>query len=204
MKYVDLSHKINCGIPVYPGDMEVSLKQVKSIGKDNYTAYSFSSGMHAGTHIDGPLHMLENNPVMTEYPLECFAGKGCLIDTRGEGIIDYKAEYEKISPGDIVLIFTGVDEWYGSESYYSNHPAITEKLAGFLVSRNIKMLGVDMPSPDHPPFPIHQLLLKNGIFIVENLTNLKQLRCIEHFEVFAMPLKIRAEASLTRACARYL
>lgn len=64
------------------------------------------------------------------------------------------------------------------------------------------MLGIDMPSPDFPPFPVHKLLLSNGIFILENLTGLQQLLNIDTFEVFAVPLKIYAEASLTRAYAR--
>jgi kynurenine formamidase len=64
------------------------------------------------------------------------------------------------------------------------------------------MLGVDMPSPDYPPFPVHKLLLNKGIFVLENLTGLEQLLGIKHFEVFEVPLKIHAEASLTRAFAR--
>lgn len=202
MKYIDLSHEIDNGIPVYPGDIEVSLLKEKSIRNDQYTAYSLSTGLHAGTHIDCPMHLLESERTMAEYPLERFIGKGCLVDARRENEIDYKAEYDvKICKGDIVLIFTGTDEYYGDEYYYSKHPLVTEKLSRFLVSREIKMLGVDMPSPDFSPFPVHKLLLSNGIFILENLTNLKQLLFLEHFEVFAAPLKICAEASLTRAFA---
>ena len=205
MKYIDLSHEINHGMPVYPGDMKVSLVQEKSVERDGYTVYSFSSGLHAGTHIDCPMHLLSNDRTMAEYPLECFAGRGCLIDVRGESVIDYKKEYDnRINQGDIVLIFTGNDEFYDSERYFNNHPVITEKLAHFLVSRGIKALGVDMPSPDFPPFPIHKLFFNNGILILENLTNLKQLLRIEHFEVFAAPLKICAEASPTRVFARHL
>jgi kynurenine formamidase len=149
------------------------------------------------------MHLLQNDNTIAEYPLECFAGKGYLIDARGENEIDYKTEYEnQIQKGDIVLIFTETDRKYGNEDYYNRHPVITNKLADFLVSREIKMLGFDMPSPDFPPFPVHKLLLNHRIFIIENLTNLEQLLNVEYFEVFAQPLKICAEASLTRAFAR--
>ncbi len=203
MKYIDLSHKIDDRIPVYPGDMEVSLTQVRSLATDKYNAYSFSSGLHAGTHIDCPMHLLQKDRTIAQYPLECFAGKGYLLDVRGENEIDYRDQYEEqIQKGDIVLAFTGSDKHYGNEYYYENHPVITDKLANFLASREIKMLGVDMPSPDFPPFPVHKLLLKHDIFIIENLKNLELLLGVEHFEVFAQPLKICAEASLTRAFAR--
>lgn len=203
MRYIDLSHIIDNGVSVYPGDIEVSLVQVRSLLADEYNAFSFSSGLHAGTHIDCPMHLLQNDSTIAEYPLECFAGKGHLLDVRGENEIDYKAKYDKqIQKGDIVLVYTGLDKYYGNEHYYDNHPFITDKLANFLVSRGIKMLGVDMPSPDFPPFPVHKLLLQHDIFIIENLTNFEQLLGIKHFEVFAQPLKICAEASLSRAFAR--
>jgi kynurenine formamidase len=203
MKYIDLSHEIYNGIPVYPGDIEVSLVQVKTISEDEYNYYSFSSGLHAGTHIDCPMHLLQKDSKIAEYPLECFIGKGYLIDARGEDKIDYKEKYScQIQKDDIVLILTETDKKYGSEDYYNKHPVLSNRLADFLVSRQIKMLGIDMPSPDLPPFPVHKLLLSNDIFIIENLTNLGQLLNIEYFEVFAQPLKICAEASFTRAFAR--
>jgi kynurenine formamidase len=203
MKYIDLSHKIENGIPVYPGDIEVSLVQVKTMLEDKYNAYTFSTSLHAGTHIDCPMHLLQGNTTIAEYPLECFAGKGYLIDARGESEIDYKIEYDnEIQKGDIILIFTETDKKYGTDDYYNKHPVLTDKLADFLVSREIKMLGIDMPSPDFPPFPVHKLLLSHGIFIIENLTNLKQLLNVKYFEVFAQPLNIYAEASLTRAFVR--
>lgn len=202
MRYMDLSHKIENGMPVYPGDDGVSLLQVKKLDVDHYNAYALSTGLHAGTHLDCPMHLLDCPERMADFPLESFSGKGCLIDARGEGTIDYRAEYDEIRSGDIVLILTGMDCAYGSERYYSGHPAVTGKLADFFISRKIKMLGIDMPSPDFPPFPVHKLLLGNGIFILENLTGLEQLLGLKNFEVFAVPLKICAEASLTRAFAK--
>lgn len=204
MNYVDLSHEINNGMPVYPGDFEVSLVKEKHIEKDQFTAYSFKTGLHAGTHIDCPMHMLDSELTMADYQLECFVGKSCMIDARGVAEIDYRSAYdEQIQRGDIVLVFTGTDELYGSSEYYDNHPVITEKFAQLLISKEIKMLGIDMPSPDYSPFPIHKLLLGKGIFIMENLANLERLLTIEHFDVFAAPLKICAEGSLVRAFARW-
>jgi kynurenine formamidase len=204
MRYIDLSQKIDNGIPVYPGDSEVSLVQERNLLKHDYNAYTFSTGLHAGSHIDCPMHLLEDSRTIAQYPLECFAGSGCLINAYGENSIGYKDIYENIvQKGDIVLVYTGADEYYGSERYYNEHPVITYDFADFLVSREIKMLGVDMPSPDFYPFQIHKHLLSHDIFIIENLTNLQQLSGINYFEVFAEPLKIHAEASLTRAFARY-
>lgn len=204
MKYIDLSQDIKCNIPVYPGDIEVSLEQVKELHKDKYNAYSLFTGLHAGTHVDCPMHLLPEERTIAEYPIENFIGNGVLIDARNQLEIGMKAEYEeKVKTGDIVLIYTEMEEHYGKDKYYSNHPVITKEFAEFLVSKKIKMLGIDMPSPDYPPFEVHKLLLSNNIFIMENMANLKELLNIDKFEVFAQPLKIHAEASLVRAVARY-
>lgn len=60
-----------------------------------------------------------------------------------------------------------------------------------------------MPKSDNYPFKIHKLLLSNNILIMEKLTNLEKLLNISSFEVLAFPLKIRAEASIVRAVARF-
>lgn len=204
MKYIDLSQTIKQDMPAYPGDTKVSLVQEKFLDKDHYNAYILSTGLHAGTHIDCPMHLLESERTISEYPLDSFSGPGSLIDARAEREIDFREEYdEKIRRGDIVFILTGTDMLYGSDQYYNDHPFVTERLANFFVSKEIRMLGVDMPSPDFAPFPVHKLLLSEGIFILENLTNLDQLIGAECFEVYAAPLKINAEASLVRAFARY-
>ena len=203
MKYIDLSYELDNGIPVYPGDDGVTLVQVKRLAEDHYNAYALSTGLHSGTHIDCPMHLLDSSAMMADYPLELFAGRGCLLDARSGVDIDYMEEYDKlVRKGDIVLILTGMDLYYGSEKYYSGHPVVTERLAHFLVSREIRMLGMDMPSPDYPPFPVHKSLLGKGIFILENLTGLEKLLEFKDFEVIAAPLKICAEAGLTRAFAR--
>lgn len=66
------------------------------------------------------------------------------------------------------------------------------------------MIEDNMPSPDKYPFEAHKLLLKNNIYIMENLTNLDKLLEAQGFEVIAFQLKIRADSSMTRSIARVL
>ena len=68
------------------------------------------------------------------------------------------------------------------------------------VEKKIKMLGVDMCSPDHSPFPIHKILLANNILILENLTNLSDLENKE-FKVHAFPIKLQIDGSPVRVVA---
>ena len=103
-----------------------------------------------------------------------------------------------------MLLYTGLDKFYGTAEYYQEHPIVDIELCRFLLRKNIKMLGMDMPSPDKYPFEIHRLLFENNIFVMENLTNLHKLIGEKSFEVIAFPLKIKADSSMTRAVARII
>ncbi|MCQ4925127.1 cyclase family protein [Tissierella carlieri] len=204
-KLIDLSWTIEDNMPVYPGDSITSLKQVKNLQEDFYDNHRLDISMHSGTHIDSPMHLTESKEYIYEMPLESFIGIGCIIDVRNQLIIKEKLEYkELIEENSIVLLYTGWDQEYGKDFYYENHPVIDISFAKLLIEKNIKMLGIDMPSPDRYPFETHKLLFKNKICIMENLRNLDKLLGVPSFEVIAFPLKIRADSSMTRAVARVL
>jgi kynurenine formamidase len=204
---IDLSHVIQDNMTVHPYDGTVKVYEDKILDRDKYNNSRLETGMHAGTHIDAPRHFLNSDMYISDFPLEQFAGSGCLLDVRGENIIYLKEEYyDLVQENDIVLLFTGFSSLYGETDYYerfNDHPTVDTKLADFFVKKKVKMLGMDMPKPDNYPFEIHKLLLNNDIFIMENLTNLEKLLNIPSFEVLAFPLKIRAEASIVRAVARF-
>ncbi|MCL2774767.1 MAG: cyclase family protein [Oscillospiraceae bacterium] len=203
MKLIDISHVLDENTPIFPGDCKTALSKYKTIEKDCYNAYVLQSGLHTGTHIDIPMHLINDDKTVKDFPADCFVGKGVLLDVRGEDVIQMKPVYREIvGEQDIVLLFTGFDKYYFQDKYFANHPTASDELAEFLLSKKIKMLGMDMPAPDYPPFTFHKELLRKGIFVLENLTNLQSLIDIADFEVIALPLKINAEASLVRAVCR--
>ena len=153
MKLIDLSHTVYNNMPVHPYDDEVSLYQDKFINTDKYANHILKTGMHAGTHIDAPMHLTDSRKFIGEELLDLFIGRGSIVDARNERVIEYKEEYSsKIKEKDIVLIYTSHDEKYQSEEYFTDHPVIDESLADFLIEKKIRMLGLDFPSPDNYPF----------------------------------------------------
>ena len=203
MKIIDLSYPIQTGMPVYPGDVEVNIHIQRMWEADGFRLSSLHSTMHAGTHIDAPSHISESNVMMKDIDLCRCIGIGVLIDVRNKNIIDVEDVQKKdIKAGDIVIFLTGWSKHY-STSQYNDHPILSEDLAEFLVMKEISMLGMDMPSCDHDPYPVHRILMKAGILIAENLCNCESLLDIDEFDVYAIPLKIDAEASLARVFALY-
>lgn len=201
-KLIDLSYEIYNGMPVYPGDIEVELVNDKKIVRDGYCNHNLRIGMHTGTHLDLPAHMLEDVRKAADIDLNSISGQAKLIYAVGKEVIDLQEKYKsEIEKNDIVIIYTGMAEEYGSKKYYNEHPIISEEFADFLIKKEIKMLGFDMPSPDYSPFKIHQKLFENDIFILENLCNLEKLLGLSSFKLFVFPLKVRAEAAPCRAAA---
>lgn len=138
-------------------------------------------GAHAGTHVDAARHFFPGGPTIDEYPLDRFAGPGVVLDVRREGIVpvtaeDLEAASPKIRENDIVFLWLGYAPLYGMPEY-EEHPYLTPDAADYLVSKGVRMLGVDAITPDAPAavrgegfaFPVHTRLLGNDVLIVENL-----------------------------------
>jgi len=200
---IDLSHPIETGMPVYPGDPGTELKRIKQFAMDGYSDYLLSTNMHAGTHIDGPMHLTERVSYMSDFPLDCFIGEGCLLDVSGEKVIGYKPAYEDaLELNQIVILYTGHSDNYGKPHYFTEYPEMTMDFAKLLVRKKVKMIGLDTPSPDYEPYDIHRYLLQHNIFIIENLTNVDRLLGSKAFEIIALPLRMKADSSSARVAAR--
>ena len=118
-KYIDLSYEIEHQMAVYPGDDELKLYRHRFLNRDYYNDTKLETGMHVGTHIDAPSHLLNKDRFICDYPVEKFIGNGCLLDVRNEEIIKLKDEYlDKVQEGDIVLLYTGYDEFFGTDKYF--------------------------------------------------------------------------------------
>ncbi len=205
MSFIDLSQTIENGMPVYPGDSSMKLVQTRIYSLDKYNNHRLETEMHVGTHVDGPMHMLDTNTYLCDFDLENFCGKGCIIRSPNESLIKLKnSHFDIVNGKEIVLLHTGMNKYYGLEEYYTKHPIVDMTFCEMLVRNRIKVLGIDMPSPDRFPFDVHKYLLSHGVLILENLTNLEKINDKDSFEVMAFPMKIKSDSCMVRAVARVL
>lgn len=197
----DLSWPIEDGMPVYPGDDGVEIRQVRHFETDGYNAFRTVTGQHAGTHVDSPMHMSADPVRIGAWPLDRFTGDARIVDARGMAVIGPEAVPEAwLVSGAILLFCTGAAAQYGLESYYREHPVLSDALAERLVQAGVKLVGVDAPSPDRFPFSVHTRLFAAGVPIVENLRGLERL--LPHpgaGRFFGFPLALEADASPIRA-----
>lgn len=202
MKLIDLTHTFDHNMPAYPGDRKSEVTRVAVLNEDGYTAYQIRTGMHIGTHMDAPLHMIDGGKSISDMPVESFFGQGRLIDARGRSKItpDILNNVD-IEKGDIALIMTGLDRIFHKPAYYTSHPEVSIEFAEKIAGLGVKIMGLDCPSPDRPPFEVHKVLLRNDILILENLTNLRSLLNVEQFEIIAIPAKFNLDGAPVRVIA---
>jgi len=202
-KLIDLSHDFTDAMPVYPGDPDVTLTPCATIGRDGFSDHVVNTGLHVGTHMDAPAHMIDGGAILTDFPLSRFQGYGVLVDGRGKDIIDVDSlSGLEIKPGNVVLVWTGWSDRYRTDAYYQDWPVLTESFSNALADRGVSIVGLDTPSPDeNGSSVVHKRLFSQDILIVENLTNLEDLKGYKLFRVHAYPIKYTADAAPVRVIA---
>lgn len=199
---IDLTHTLVSGMPVYPGDTSPEVIQSAAVEKDGFTHFDVKTGVHAGTHMDGPAHMVVGGRKLCDFPPERFITSAKLLDKPGAmeiGLSDVQSI--NLNPGDALIIRTGFSEKFNEPDYFTAYPVLTEDAARYLVEKRIGILGIDWPSPDREPFAVHKILLGAEILIIENLTNLEALGNAANFTLHALPMKVDADSAPVRVIA---
>jgi kynurenine formamidase len=172
---IDLTKTIHDGMAIYPGDPNVTLKTIATIEADGYENHLWTTSMHTGTHIDGPKHMLLNQKDMSQYPLDLFVGLGKKVSLKNP----------YVNQGETILLIETND--FIDPAWAKNH-----------IKTPIRVVVIEGSSPDESPYEIHNLLLNQGIFIVENAQNFELLPHNQLFKTYVIPLKIEADSSPCR------
>lgn len=175
--------------------------RVGSIAKEGqgwYVVTQLELSGHAGTHVEAPLHALEQGSDVSRLPVDAFFGEAVVLDLSAAppalpiGTAALQAAAARaggVRPGDIVFFRFDWDRRSGAS--YPPYPATAA--LGWLVEQGIKLLGIDSPGLEVEGdlgLPNHRLLFGRGIPLIECLTNLEQLRSGRFF-VFAQPLAVQ-------------
>lgn len=204
---IDLSHTLTPSIPVYPGDIAPVFEDVSMFETHGYRERRLHFSSHAGTHMDAPAHLLEGGRSLDQMELDCFAGKGLVLDVRGLSVIDrvtLETHEALIETCDFVLFYAGFSEFWGSHRYFERFPCLNREAASYLAQFKLKGVGVDTFSVD-PLDSVdcenHKILLGKERVIIENLAGLEQLLG-KSFQLLCFPLKLEtADGSPIRAVA---
>ena len=154
--FIELTHRWGHGMPQWPSRANLNVRVVEFHAKDGLLVQQFEGIMHRGTHMDAPIHVQENQPTLTGYPLWRFFGTGVAVSIpKGKwGVItpkDLEKAEPKIQKNDILMINTGSHHNYGDNpDYYAYSPGLYDEAAKWIVERGVKLVGVDVQALDHP------------------------------------------------------
>lgn len=201
---IDLSAEIYDNMPHYPDDIDV---KVSAENYEYFNITNISMCVHTATHIDTPLHCINDKDSAASIDLNYFIGNAYCIDiipNKDNQInFDDNFDFNIIKECSILLINTFWHKNINSENYYKNFPYFSESFAHKLIDLKIKTIGIDTPSVDliSNNNLIHNILFSHDICIIENLTNLEKVSNKKFF-FSAAPLKIKgSEGSPVRAYA---
>ena len=211
-RLIDLSHRIEDRMPVYPGDPGVHIRHALALAADGAAVDELRMGTHTGTHLDAPSHTVHGGRTMADIGLEELVGEALVIHVKDAGERELLG-WERLSASagglpdplpSIVIVDTGWARWFHDDSQRERHPAIDADAARQLTARGMRLLGVDTLSPDltataNDDFPAHQVVLGGDGLIVENLCGLEPLP--ERVRVGFFPLRLGGDGSPVRAVA---
>lgn len=185
MKIYDISREL-FSAPVYPGDPSPSFERLRRMELgDSFNLSGFYTGCHSGTHVDAPLHFLEDGAPIDETGLERYFGP-CRV-VRAKGILTGQdMEALRLRKGERVL--------------FSGGAFVSLSAAYVLADAEVALVGTDQQSitPMGDEEAPHRELLRHEIALLEGL-------CLDGipegmYTLCAFPLKLRGlEASPVRA-----
>lgn len=173
--FVDLTHPLTTGMPVYPGDPTVQVDEVLTLAANGCSVRSLHLGSHSGTHVDAPAHVIPGGRTVDRVAPDELTGDAVVLHLRGlapgeritvgmlvdawsarsapsaaQPVAPAVSTSVQSGPGSlppIVLLATGWDRFWGTADYL-HHPVVTQDAASALVEAGVQVLGVDTASPD--------------------------------------------------------
>lgn len=210
--FIDLSHTIDENIPTWTGDCGYACHNVTDYGGDLFRTQEVKLFTSSGTHMDAPSHLFKGRRDTAAFEINELFAPAVVIDIREKVALDeeyalspedieiYEARYGAIPEDSLLIALTGWDKrWRDKESYRNldakgvmRFPRISiEALRAVKVP--LRGVAIDTLSPDGGDvslgFPVHEFILGQGGFILENLANLEALPPNRAY-ILALPVKL--------------
>lgn len=213
---IDLSHVIEDGMTTFkglPGPHICDFWTRQASAEKYDDGSSFQIGRidmvaNTGTYVDSPFHRYADGKDLAELPLGSIADLVGIVVRQPyeEGLAVDVAAFEGTDVrGKAVLVHTGWDRNWRTETYYTAHPFLTAAAAEWLVASGAAFVGIDSHNIDDTSArarPVHTTLLGADIPIGEHLTGLGQLPATG-FRFSAVPPKVKGMGTFpVRAYAR--
>lgn len=197
-------------MPHWPDDPSPIFERISDVEHGQPANVTFCRmTAHTGTHVDAPLHFLQQGIGIDKFPLAVGIGPARVIEIAPHVSTIGRRELEglEIERGERILLKTrnSAKRW-DDRDFETGFAAIDSTGAKFLAEAGIALIGVDYLSVGifgGDDVETHKILLDAGIWIVEGL-NLRDVR-EGSYDLICLPLAIEnGDGSPARVVLREL
>jgi kynurenine formamidase len=155
LEFIELSQTWGSHTPVFPGFPDIVIYRLATHAQHGVMSQQVRTVMHNGTHVNAPIHLVQGGAGVGDLSLDTFFGTGPVLSIpKGEWELIEPADIEaagEVHAGDMVMINTGWHHRYSdSMEYFGHGPGLSGAAARWLVERQVKLVGVDTATVDHP------------------------------------------------------
>ena len=203
-RIVDLSHEL------IPDHEEYHLRLKTHFTDELYPQYirdedvwyilqDVEMSSHCGTHIEFPYHHSRYGMDAATFPLGRLIGDCVLLDFRHKmqdepvTLGELQALGDKIRQGDMLLFWFDCEKYYRTERSHDRPYIALDAVEWLIREKEISLIGSDASGIEvkgAPNQPVHQLLMDNGIPIIEFAAHLGDLKT-ERFTLFVLALRVQ-------------
>jgi kynurenine formamidase len=170
---LDMTLPFSVQTPQWANYEPLSVKYTKRVGGQYFgmgrNGSICTASFHLATHMDGEKHFWPAGRAIGEVPLEEWVGPGVIADI--SHLVSDASVYTpqmiedvvEVRKGDILILKTGWHKygWNSPDSdefrYMIKHPGPSPDFAQWCVDKEIKWIGVDAVSADHPMNTIQRI-----------------------------------------------
>ncbi len=157
----DISCPLSEQTPVYLGDPPLTREYIADHHQgDGYMLTLCHMNSHIGTHIDVPRHFFADGKTASQYAVTELCGMSQVLTLPPvSGITRAMLQELPITQRFLLL--------------HTTYPktVLCADAAQYLAELGVRLLGIDQDSPEaeDADFPVHHILLKNDVLILENI-----------------------------------
>ena len=162
MKIIDLTVPLGIGTPAWPTYEPLQIKYFKRLAPNGANGQLVTHSNHLGTHLDGEIHFHTPGKDIASLEMDFLVNQRVIVD-----LSDVTGDYDiytsqmieervEVRQGDILIIHTGYHHFGWDHNtadeirYMVKHPGPDREFAEWARARELRWIGVDCGSADHP------------------------------------------------------
>ena len=201
MRIHDISQPLGTSTATWPGDRAVDVHWTLSIDRgDPVNVAALTTSVHAGTHVDGFLHVTRTGETAAQMPLDAYIGP-CIVVDAGDSAEVSASDVAHLDLRTVQRILFRTRRAVDETRFPARFAHIALPFARQLAGAGVRLVGTDAPSVDpvdSKTLDAHHAFVDGRVAILENVV----LTDVEPggYTLVALPLRlVEADSSPVRA-----